>query len=121
MDVPRLGVKWELQLPAYTIATAVQDLSRIRDLHHSSRQRQVLNPLSEARDQTCILMDISRVLNFLSHSGNSRFILIWNNLSCLLVCLMTFMFLTDLFKKRSGGQDLNVCPLYKGVPYASEK
>ena len=36
MDVPRLGVQWELQLPAYTTATATQDLSGICDLHHHS-------------------------------------------------------------------------------------
>ena len=35
-------------------ATAMQDLSRICDLHHSSQQRQIPNPLSEARDRTCI-------------------------------------------------------------------
>ena len=29
------------------------------DLHHSSRQCQILKPLSEARDGTCILMDTS--------------------------------------------------------------
>ena len=28
-------------------------------------------PLSEARDQTCNLVDTSRVLNLLSHTGNS--------------------------------------------------
>ena len=50
MEVPRLGVESELQLPAYTTATATAtpDLSLISDLHHSS--------LSEARDQTPILM-----------------------------------------------------------------
>ena len=52
MEVPRLGVKWEIQLPAYTTATATQDLSHIRDLHHSSRWRQILNPLMKARDRT---------------------------------------------------------------------
>ena len=52
MEVPRLGVKLELQLPAYTTATGTQDLSCICDLHHSLGQRQILNPLSEARDQT---------------------------------------------------------------------
>ena len=36
MDVPRLGSKLELQLPGYTIATAIQDLSHIFDLHHNS-------------------------------------------------------------------------------------
>ena len=52
MEVPRLGVKSDLEPPAYTAATAMQDLSRICDLHHSSWQRQTLNPLSEARDPT---------------------------------------------------------------------
>ena len=61
MEVPRLGVESELQLPAYTTATAMQDLSRICDLHHSFQQGQILNPLSKARDQTCILMDTSQV------------------------------------------------------------
>ena len=32
-------------------------------LHHSSWQCQIFNPLSEARDQTCILMGTSRVCN----------------------------------------------------------
>ena len=54
------------------------------DLHHSHSntrselhsqlqlwQYQLLNPLSKARDQTCILMDTNWVLNLLSHNGNS--------------------------------------------------
>ena len=61
MDVPRLQVESELQLPAYTTATAKPDLSQVCNLHHSSRQCQILNPWIEARDQTCILMDTSRV------------------------------------------------------------
>ena len=62
MEVPRLGgVESELQLPAYTAATATWDLGRVCSLHHSSRQRQILKPLSEARDQTHNLMDASRV------------------------------------------------------------
>ena len=36
MEVPRPGVELELQLPAYTTATAVPDLSHVCDLHHSS-------------------------------------------------------------------------------------
>ena len=50
VEVPRLGVKLELQLLAYTTATAMQDLSHIRDLYDSSWQRRILKPLSEARD-----------------------------------------------------------------------
>ena len=47
MEVPRLGVKSELQLSAYT--TSMRDPSHICHLH-SSRQCRILNPLSEARD-----------------------------------------------------------------------
>ena len=57
MEVSSLGVKSELQLPA----TATPDLSPIFNLHHSSRKCRILNPLSKARDQTCILTDISQV------------------------------------------------------------
>ena len=46
---------------AYTTATATTDPSHICDLHHSSQQHQIPNPLSEARDQTCILMDTSQI------------------------------------------------------------
>ena len=56
MEVPRLGVELELQLPAHTTATATQDPSCVCDLHHSSRQHQIVSPLSEARDRTCNLM-----------------------------------------------------------------
>ena len=52
MVVPRLGVQSELQLPAYTTATATRDLSQVCNLPHISRQHWILNPLSEARDRT---------------------------------------------------------------------
>ena len=61
MEVPRLGVESELQLPAYTTATATLDPSLICDLHQSSQQHQILNTLTEAWDRTCILMDTSWV------------------------------------------------------------
>ena len=61
MEIPRLGVKSELQLPAYATATAMQDRSQIQDLHHSSQQHQIPNPLNKAMDRTCILMDTSQV------------------------------------------------------------
>jgi len=69
MEVPRLGVKSELQLPAYTTATAMQDQNCICDLHHSSREGQILNPLRPGTDRTCILTD-ARLLP-LHHDGNS--------------------------------------------------
>ena len=57
MEGPRLRIELELQLLAYPTATATPDLSHICDLHHSSWQRRILNPLSEARDQTRIFTD----------------------------------------------------------------
>ena len=59
MKVPRLVVQSELQLLAYTTATTTQDLRNVCNLHHSLGQCQILNPLSEARVQICILMDTS--------------------------------------------------------------
>ena len=50
MEVPRLGIQMELQLLVYTTATATRDLSRVCDLHYSSWQHQILNPLLLARD-----------------------------------------------------------------------
>ena len=41
-----------VQLPAYATATATPDPSRVCDLHHNSRQRRILHPLSEVRDGT---------------------------------------------------------------------
>ena len=38
MEVPRLGVQSELQLPAYPRATATPDLNHICDLHHNSQK-----------------------------------------------------------------------------------
>ena len=61
MEIPRLGVESESQLLAYATATAMQDLSLICDLYCSSWQSWILNPLSEARDQTRLLMNPSRV------------------------------------------------------------
>ena len=75
MELPRLGVKSELQLPIYTTATATRDPSRVSNLHHSSWQHQILNPLSEDRDHTRILLDTSGIHNLLSHNRNSQ---TWN-------------------------------------------
>ena len=55
MEVPRLQVESELQLPAYTVAIAMPDPSHICDL------RRILNPLNKARDRTHILTDTGQV------------------------------------------------------------
>ena len=61
MEIPRLAVKLELQLLAYATATPMRHPTHTCDLHHSSRQRQILKPLSEARDRTCVLMHTSQI------------------------------------------------------------
>ena len=68
----QLGVESELKLPAYTTATAMPDLSCNWDLHGGSWQHHILNPLSEVRDQTCILVHTGWVLNLLSLHENSN-------------------------------------------------
>ena len=54
-------VESEMQLQGYTTATAMWNLSCTWELHHSSGQHGILNPLGEARDWTRVLMDASRV------------------------------------------------------------
>ena len=61
MEVSRLLVELELQLLAFTTAEAKPDPSRLWDLHYSSWQGWILNPISKARDQTCILMDAIQI------------------------------------------------------------
>ena len=72
-EMLRLGIESELPLlaTATATATAIQDPIHIRHLHHGSWLKQILHPLSEARNPTRVLMDTSRVLNPLSHNGNS--------------------------------------------------
>ena len=55
VEVPRLGGR------IYPTAAAMPDLSLICNLHHSSQHHQTLNPLREATDRTCVLMNASQV------------------------------------------------------------
>ena len=61
MEVPGLGVELELQLPAFAEATATPYSSHVCNLHHSSQQCQILNPLNRARDGTHVLMGASQL------------------------------------------------------------
>ena len=70
IEVPRLGVESELQLPPYTTAAAVQD----PNLHPSSWQRRILNSLSEARDRTCNLMVSSWIRFCFAMTGTPFFL-----------------------------------------------
>ena len=49
-------------LLAGATVTAMPDLSGVLDLYHLSWLCQIFNPLSEARGQTRVLMDISQVI-----------------------------------------------------------
>ena len=83
MEVPRLGVESELQLPAYATATATKDLSHVHDLYHSSWQCWIPDPLSKARDRTYKLMDISQIHFCCTTTGNSsHFWILDNSLVC---------------------------------------
>ena len=78
MEFARPGVQSELQPPAYTRATATQDLSHVCNLHHSQRQHQIPNPLSKARDGTRNLMFPSRIHFCCATVGTPPSF--WNNL-----------------------------------------
>ena len=60
MEVPRLGVKSELQLPVYTRATAMPDPSRLWSTPQL-KQHRILNPLNKGRDRTHNLMVPSQI------------------------------------------------------------
>ena len=112
MDIPRLGIESELQLPPYASTTATPDPCYICNLHHSAQQCQILNPLSRARVWIHILMHTSRVHDhwatrelqgsFLFTNGYPEFVgktilsssnyiltFIYENISCL--CHMYYM------------------------------
>ena len=74
MEVPSLDIELELQLLAYTTATATLDPSRVCDLPHISWQCQIPGPLSKARDQTC--MDPSQIY-FCSVTAGILFLGFW--------------------------------------------
>ena len=53
---------------------ATWNLSRVCDLHHSSWQRWILDPLSEAGDRTYILMDTSQIYFHCTITGTPWFL-----------------------------------------------
>ena len=59
LEVSRLGIESDLYPLAYATATATWDLSHICDLHRSSWQRKILNPMGKAKDWTLVLKDTS--------------------------------------------------------------
>ena len=95
MEFPRPGVESELHLLAYTIATATLDLSHVCDLHHSSWQSWIPDALSEARDQTYILMDTSLIWMGCTTAG-TPIGPIFNQVAPLLLLWMVFFLYTRL-------------------------
>ena len=109
MEVPKLGVKSELPLPAYATATATAtgtpDPSCVCDLHHGSRQRQILNPLSEARDRTASSWTL---VGFVNHWAMMRTPKISSSVKYLtktsvyfLSCLFFFLCTSSLFWRQA--------------------
>ena len=92
VEVPRLGVKSELQLLVCTTATATRGLSRVCNLHYSSQQHQILNSLREARDQTCIFMDTSWIHFCWATMGNC-FRYFWFSIFFMSGCVPFLIFL----------------------------
>ena len=82
MEVSRLGVELELQLPAYTTDTAAPVLNSVCNLHHSSWHCWILNTLSKARDWTCILMDTSQVHYHWATAGTPQIFILIFALAC---------------------------------------
>ena len=91
MEVSRLGVKLELQLQAYTTATATSDLSCVCNPHHSSRQRQILSPLSKVRDRTHNVMVPSQIHFHCATTGTPFFFFVF------VFCGFFFFFFLFLF------------------------
>ena len=109
MEDPRLGAESELQLPAYT--TDTWDPSRVCALHHSPLQHQILNPLSEARDCNCTLMDSTRVPNLLNHKGKSPLLILEFGEELSISTKTTFRTLEPLFPLCAFPQELSLqCP-----------
>ena len=86
-EILRLGVESELQFTAYLTATATQEPSLISDLHHSSWQHWMVNPLSEARDRTCHLMVPSQICFCCTTTGIPFFFFFFNVLIFWSFCL----------------------------------
>ena len=70
MKVPKLEVKSEMKLPAYTTTIATLDLSCLCNLYCSLLQCWIINPLATIEPTSS--WTLCQVLNLLSHNGNSE-------------------------------------------------
>ena len=79
-------VESDLQMQAFATDIATVDPSHICGLHRSSQQCQIINPLSEARYWTGILMDLM---------DTSHACLLWATMGS--PCVITFLILIKLW------------------------
>ena len=90
------------------------DPSRICNLHHRSWQHQILNPLSKARDQTCILRDASQICFCWARMGTPPFhtfkcyLFSLSPLEWKLFCLLKHFYLV-FGKQTHNGRRVNTC------------
>ena len=86
------------------------DPSCICDLHHNSQQCQILNPLSETRDQTWVLMDPSQIHSCWTTTGAPEIfsnVFVISSLSHGLFVIMLHNFqIFWLFKRSHAGIEL---------------
>ena len=82
-DLHRLLLQGSNQSCSCQSRYATVDPNCVCNLHHSSQHR-ILNLWSEARDQTCILMDTRSGSLPLSHNGH-WFLFFWSNLKIFLI------------------------------------
>ena len=84
VEVPKLGgLIGAMAASLHTTVTAMPDPSRVCNLHQSSQQHRILNPLIEARDQI-------HNLRFISASAR------WERLSLFLSFLLFFFLFTSM-------------------------
>ena len=100
MEVPRPGGKLELRLLASTRATATPDLSHVFNLHPSSRQHRILNPLSKARDWSHVFVDSSWIRFHCATTGMPTFTFF----KVQLLCRTWHNIINSLYFKKKKGQ-----------------
>ena len=87
MEVPRLEVQLELQLPAYTTAIATGDPSLIFDLYCSLQQCWILNHQARPGIKPASSWTLCWVLNLLSHNRTPPCYFFFRASSILYPCL----------------------------------
>ena len=97
LKFPKLVVESELQLPAYTTATAMPDSSCIWNLHHSSVQCWILNPQRPGMEPATSWFLVGFVNHCTMTGTPIRYGLFTNSIDCntslWFVCLYIYLFI----------------------------